>query len=149
MGDEFRNLYIIARDPSSLSTAYLGALHAKTFTKILTEGIYISHFFHGPYQMLDKKEKGKENYVRFIVLVGDKISDRTELLRLLSLINDRGGEIVLLSNDPQLSQAFSGNQHIHSIDFDSPIPALAPIFEFFILQILLARITQRRGMLLG
>lgn len=150
MGDDFKNLYIIARDPSSLSTAYLGALHAKTFTKILTEGIYISHFFHGPYQMLNKSKKsGKVKRVRFIVLVGDKISDRTELLRLLSLINDRGGEILLLSNDPQLSQAFSGNQHMYSIDFDSPIPALAPIFEFFILQILLARITQRRGMLLG
>jgi len=54
-----------------------------------------------------------------------------------------------LSNDPQLSQAFSGNNHMLSIDFDSPIPALAPIFEFFILQIALAKITQRRGMLLG
>ena len=149
MGDEFNNLYLIARDPSSLSTAYLGALHAKTFTKILTEGVYISHFFHGPYQMLDRKEKEKENFVRFIVLVGDKISDRDELSRLISLINDRGGEVVLLSNDPQLSQAFSGKEHMLTIDFDSPIPALAPIFEFFILQIVLTRITQRRGMLLS
>lgn len=143
--EEFDYLYMIARDPASMGAAALGALHAKSFTRLLTEGIYISDFFHGPFQILEKKIRPM--VVRTILLVGEKTTNEATIYRLVKLINQRAGKVLVLSNDLAVSDTFRDNPQVLLAEFDADIPVLAPIFEIFILQLVLLKIAKKKGLL--
>ncbi|MHA1521975.1 MAG: SIS domain-containing protein [Promethearchaeota archaeon] len=141
----FDYLYLIARDPASMGAASFGALHAKTFTQSLTEGIYISDFFHGPFQILEKKIRHRE--IRIILLVGEKTTNEATIYRLVKLINERAGKVLILSNNVAISEKYRDNPMVLIAEFDVEIPAMAPIFEIFILQLVLLKIAQKKGLL--
>ncbi|MHA1777463.1 MAG: hypothetical protein DRO88_04735 [Promethearchaeia archaeon] len=142
---DFDNLYIIARDPASMAAALLGALHAKSFTRLLTEGIYISHFFHGPFQILERKIHPQN--IRIILLIGDHTTNESTIYRLVNLILQRTREILVLSNNPGVSQILRKNERIILVDFNAEIQLLAPIFEFFILQFVFLKIAEKKELL--
>ncbi len=141
----FDYLYIIARDPASMGAASFGALHAKTFTQSLTEGIYISDFFHGPFQILEKKIRHRE--IRIILLVGEKTTNEATIYRLVKLIHERAGKVLILSNNVAISKKYRDNPMVLVAEFDVEIPVMAPIFEIFILQLVLLKIAQKKGLL--
>ncbi|WP_457558689.1 SIS domain-containing protein [Candidatus Harpocratesius sp.] len=144
LGD-FDDLYIISRDPASMAAASLSALHAKSFTRLLTEGIYISHFFHGPFQILEKKIYPRE--IRILLFVGDRTTNEATIYRLVKLILERAGKVLVLSNNPAVSETLRKNKRISLVDFTSKIPELSPIFELFILQFVLLKIAEKKGLL--
>ena len=142
---DFDYLYLIARDPASMGAASFGALHAKTFTQSLTEGIYISDFFHGPFQILEKKIHHRE--IRIILLVGEKTTNEDTIYRLVNLINKRAGKVLIISNNAAISEKFRDNPMVLIAEFDAEISVMAPIFEIFILQLVLLKIAQKKGLL--
>ncbi|MCF2139133.1 MAG: SIS domain-containing protein [Candidatus Lokiarchaeota archaeon] len=144
LGD-FDDLYIISRDPASMAAASLSALHAKSFTRLLTEGTYISHFFHGPFQILEKKIYPRE--IRILMFVGDRTTNEATIYRLVKLILERAGKVLVLSNNPAVSDTLRKNKRISLVDFTADIQVLSPIFELFILQFVLLKIAEKKGLL--
>lgn len=141
-------LYFIARDPASLACAKLSALRSKTYHRQFAEGISLGLFFHGPFQIFERSQNKKQGA---ILLVGNRqleqISDQTMLTRLVGLIRERAGKIIILSNNPDLKQWFRQYPEILIIDFHSPIDELSPIFENFIIALVFLKIAKREKLL--
>ncbi len=139
MGENFSFLYIISREPASYSTASVGSLSAMSFTRILAESTTLGLFFHGPFQIMSEDHA-------CIVLIGDKLNQEAKNLlnRLLNKIASKlkGGNVVLVSNDDTFSPE---NKDLLSINFNSEIDALSPIFEFYILQFVFLLLAKKRG----
>ncbi len=137
-------LYFIARDPASLACAKLSALRAKTYHHQFAEGTSFGLFFHGPFQIFDRNQNRQQGA---ILLVGSKTIDREAdqdmLLRLVRLIRERAGRIIILSNNPILRQWFQDVEEILIIDFNAPIEELAPVFENFILALAFLQVAKR------
>ena len=140
-------LYFIARDPASLACAKLSALRVKTYHGQLAEGISLGLFFHGAFQIFERSQSEKQGA---IILLGNKEitekGDKEMVIRLLKLIRERAGRIVILSNNAALKTWIAKDPEILVVDFDSKVEELAPVFENFILSLAFLKIAKEEGL---
>lgn len=141
-------LYFISHDPASLACAKNSALRSKTYHGQFAEGISLGLFFHGPFQIFERNQSQKQGA---IMLVGNRhLAKETEqplLIRLVTLIRERAGRVIILSNNPALKEWFSQDPEILIIDFQAGVEELSPIFENFILALVFLQIAKRDNLL--
>ncbi|MBA7580832.1 hypothetical protein ES708_22726 [subsurface metagenome] len=147
IGKDFKIVYLISRDPVSEASCKLLALNANSFIGSMCEGISLGLFFHGPFQIFERKQINTQIKC---VMIGAYEKDETEketLPRLIDLILQRAGGMVLISNNPELSEKFKDESKISVINFESYFTPLAPIFHSYILSSVLLRISLNRGLI--
>ena len=147
LGYELQYLYLISKDPSSLACAKFAALIAKTYHRKFAEGIALGHFFHGPFQVFERRSEDKS--INCMMLVGDREGEKSNntLIRLIDQIKIRAGKVVILCNNPSLSAFYKSDYDVLMINFNSPIIELSPIFETFILQLAFLKIAKKSGLI--
>ncbi|UYP46209.1 hypothetical protein NEF87_002494 [Candidatus Lokiarchaeum ossiferum] len=147
LGYELQYLYFISKDPSSLACAKFAALIAKTYHRKFAEGIALGHFFHGPFQVFERRIEDKS--INCMMLVGDREGEESNntLIRLIDQIKIRAGKVVILCNNPSLSAFYKSDYDVLMINFNSPIIELSPIFETFILQLAFLKIAKKSGLI--
>ena len=148
LGYDFTFLYLIAKDPVSMSAANLGAISAQGFTHTLTEGISMGLFFHGSYQVLDAESQNQQT--RCIILIGEEKEEQDDdfTIRMIDLIDKRAGQVLILTPNRRLVYHYMDNDRVFPIYFKAPINALSPICQVFILQTVLLKIAKRKGFIL-
>ncbi len=142
---ELQYLYVISKDPCSLASAKFAALIAKTYHRKFSEGIALGHFFHGPFQVFERKTQNRT--ISCMMLVGDREDEESNnIFRLIDQIRERAGKVVILNNNPSLSHFYRSDPDVLIVNFNSPIVELSPIFETFILQLAFLKIAKKSGL---
>ncbi len=138
LGYDFKFLYFISKGASK-SSAYNSALLANSLYKLSAEGILLGHFFLGPFKVIN-------NFIRCILLVNEDLGDGSKKLlhHQIKLITDQLGVLVLISNNTNLITELKYNSRVLSIPYKCELPALTPIFESFIIQILLLEFSKTK-----
>jgi glucosamine 6-phosphate synthetase-like amidotransferase/phosphosugar isomerase protein len=147
IGNNFKIVYLISRDPVSEASCKLLALNANSFIGSMCEGISLGLFFHGPFQIFERKQINTQIKC---IMIGAYEKDETEketLPRLIDLILQRAGSMALISNNPELSEKFKNESKISVINFETNFTPLAPIFHSYILSSVLLRISLTRGLI--
>ncbi|MHA1475792.1 MAG: hypothetical protein ACTSQ5_11485 [Promethearchaeota archaeon] len=147
IGKDFKVMYLISRDPVSEASCKLLALNANSFIGSMCEGISLGLFFHGPFQIFERKQINTQIKC---IMIGAYEKDETEketLPRLIDLILQRAGSMALISNNPELSEKFKDESKISVINFESNFTPLLPIFHSYILSSVLLRISLSRGLI--
>ncbi len=140
-------LYIIAKDPCSLSSAKFAALIEKTYHRQFAEGISLGLFFHGPFQIFQRK--ADDDSINCIILVGDKSEEKLNKIfnRLLNQVEQQSGKVLIINNNPKIVDLYKDNHSVLVINFNSPIVELSPIFETFILQFMFLKFAKSSKLL--
>jgi len=147
IGKDFEIVYLISRDPVSEASCKLLALNANSFIGSMCEGISLGLFFHGPFQIFERKQINTQIKC---IMIGAYEKDETEketLPRLIELIRQRAGSLALISNNPQLMEKFKDESKISVINFETNFTPLAPIFHSYILSSVLLRISLNKGLI--
>ncbi len=146
-GEDIKIVYLISRDPVSEASCKLLALNANSFVGAMCEGISLGLFFHGPFQIFERKQINTGIKCMMMGAYEPGETEKETLPRLIELIRQRAGSIVLICNNKQLKEKFKDDSKILVINFDSDFTPLAPIFHTFIISSVFLRISLKKGLL--
>lgn len=147
IGKDFEIVYLISRDPVSEASCKLLALNANSFIGSMCEGISLGLFFHGPFQIFERKQINTKIKCLMIGAYEPGETEKETLPRLIELIRQRAGSMALISNNPDLSEKFKDESRISVINFETYFTPLAPIFHSYILSSVLLRISLNKGLI--
>ncbi|QEE14703.1 hypothetical protein DSAG12_00517 [Promethearchaeum syntrophicum] len=147
LGQDFKIVYLISRDPVSESSCKLLALNANSFIGSMCEGISLGLFFHGPFQIFERKAINTKIKCIMIGAFEPGETEKDTLPRLVDLILNRAGSMALISNNTHLIKNFQDEPRISVVNFESNFTPLAPIFQSFILSTALLRISLIKGLI--
>ena len=147
LGQDFKNVYIISRDPISEASSKLLALNANSFIGAMCEGISLGLFFHGPFQIFERKQINTQIKCVMIGAYEPGETEKETLPRLIELIRQRAGSMALISNNKQLMKKYQDESRISVVNFESDFTALASIFQSFIFSSVLLRISLNKGLI--
>ncbi len=147
LGQDFKIVYVISRDPISEASSKLLALNANSFIGAMCEGISLGLFFHGPFQIFERKQINTQIKCVMIGAYEKGETEKETLPRLMELIRQRAGSMALISNNKQLMKKFQDESKISVVNFESYFTPLAPIFHSFIFSSVLLRISLNKGLI--
>ena len=147
IGDDFKTLYLISRDPISEASSKLLALNANSFIGAMCEGISLGLFFHGPFQIFERKHINSQIKCVLIGAYEPNETEKETLPRLINLINQRAGSIALICNNQQLLNKFKNESNIFGVYFKSDFTPLAPIFHEYIFSSVLLKLSLKKGLI--
>lgn len=146
-GEDIKIVYLISRDPVSEASCKLLALNANSFVGAMCEGISLGLFFHGPFQIFERKQINTGIKCMMLGAYEPGETEKETLPRLIELIRQRAGSIVLICNNKQLKEKFKDDSNILVVNFDSDFTPLAPIFHSFIISSVFLRISLNKGLI--
>jgi glucosamine 6-phosphate synthetase-like amidotransferase/phosphosugar isomerase protein len=147
LGEDFKIVYLISRDPVSEASSKLLALNANSFIGSMCEGISLGLFFHGPFQIFERKQINSKIKCVLIGAFEQGETEKETLPRLIELILQRAGSMAIICNNSQLIKKFQDEPKISVVNFESYFTPLAPIFQSFILSTALLRISLNKGLI--
>ena len=147
LGEDFQIVYFISRDPVSEASSKLLALNANSFIGSMCEGISLGLFFHGPFQIFERKQINTKIKCVMIGAFEPGETEKETLPRLIELILQRAGSMAIICNNSQLIKKFQDEPKISVVNFESYFTPLAPIFQSFILSTALLRISLNKGLI--
>ncbi len=151
LGLDFNIVYLISRDPISEASSKLLALNANSFIGTMCEGISLGLFFHGPFQIFERKHINTQIKCVMFGAYEEGETEKETLPRLMDLIRQRAGSMALISNNKQLMKKYQDEYQDESkisvVNFESNFTALASIFQSFIFSSVLLRISLNKGLI--
>ncbi len=141
--NDIQFLYIVSKG-ASISSAYEAAACAKSFARLLAEGISLGLFFHGTFQIADDKFRSV-----FIISNDSSNSGENDLVNnLINQITEKSGLMLLISNNEDLTNSLADDSHVYPITFQCDIPSLTPIFEMYVLHLLFIEVSKIKDLIL-
>jgi glucosamine 6-phosphate synthetase-like amidotransferase/phosphosugar isomerase protein len=139
--NDIQFLYIVSKG-ASIGSAYEAAACAKSFARLIAEGISLGLFFHGTFQIADDK-------FRSVFIINDDLTDDENNLvnRLIKQITEKSGLMLLISNNEDLTNSLTDDSHVLPIKFKCDIPSLTPIFEMYVLHLLLVEVSKKKDLI--
>ena len=141
-------LYLVSKG-ASIGSAYEAAACAKSFARIIAEGISLGLFFHGTFQIADDKFRSVF-IIPSLPINGDR--DRTAeennlVNNLINQITEKSGLMLLISNNEDLTNSLTDDSHVLPINFKCDIPSLTPIFEMYVLHLLFVEVSKLKDLI--
>ena len=134
-------LYLVSKG-ASIGSAYEAAACAKSFTRIIAEGMSLGLFFHGTFQIADDKFRS------VFIISNDLTSEENNLVNnLINQITEKSGLMLLISNNEDLTNSLTDDSHVLPIKFKCDIPSLTPIFEMYVLHLLLLEVAKIKDLI--
>jgi len=146
-GENIKVVYLISRDPISEASCKLLALNANSFVGAMCEGISLGLFFHGPFQIFERKQINTGIKCMMMGAYEPGETEKETLPRLIELIRQRAGSIVLICNNKQLKEKFKDDSKVLVVNFNSDFTPLAPIFHSFIISSVFLRLSLNKGLI--
>ena len=135
-GNNFRFLYFIFKGVSK-SSAYNSVLLNLSLYKIFSEAISLGQILPRSFEVSDK------NVNCFFLVNNEQADSMGYLPSNVKSITDQLGRMILISNNSTLISSLNNNPRLFLISYQCEIPALTPIFESFIIQLILLELAKK------